>query len=171
MHLINVGGVSQDDSTQQDSKPTVIALIDGYILPHSIQNKTYMWEAPAVTDMMGNAIATQTEAKVMTYMTYIYTIKLIRIKDKNDPLLNCNNSTQTIGLCLAPNIITNNSIIFESNGSFRTFKNDKINPFTVINKAIFYNYPQMLGKKRIFFSSTQNHVANIEKIINTPINQ
>ncbi|MDI2111714.1 hypothetical protein [Commensalibacter nepenthis] len=139
---------------KNDGHPTVIALVDSAPIEGSEESETHTWDAPVFTDDMGRTTLSEKQGVTINYKTYYYKVKLVRPEGKDNPLFKCLSSNDRMKVCIAPANPSNYKTIFSS---YVTITTDNVNYITNVDHlttAVFYNYPNMMGKKWVYFTNT-----------------
>lgn len=148
-NVINTGYHSRGDG-----HPTVIALVDSAPIEGSETTETHTWDTPVFTDDMGRTTLSEKQGITITHKTYYYKAKLVRPEGKYNSLFECNSSIESLDYCIAPENPKNYKTIFSSYATIST--NNMVSGINVahLTIAIFYNYPNMIGKKWVYFTNT-----------------
>lgn len=148
-NVINVESYSKNDS-----HPTVIALVDSAPIEGSARTETHTWDAPVFTDDMGRTTLSEKQGVTITHKTYYYKVKLVRPEGKDNPLFECNSSYASRGYCIAPANPSNYKTIFSGYATISTDNTTAGINVAHLTTAVFYNYPNMMGKKWVYFTNT-----------------
>jgi len=135
---------------KNNEQPTVIALIDAAPIKGSTKTEERTWTVPVFTDDMGRTTLSELQGITITYRTYYYKVKLIRPEGKDNPLFKCNNEGSSQNYCIAPENPSNYQTIFSSYATLTTNSSNIKN----LTTAIFYDYPNMVGKKWVYFTNS-----------------
>ena len=143
-------------------KPTVFALIDAGIIDTYTQR--FISEMPYSSDPSTGATTMWTNhVDEVTMNTIIFRISLVRPVNKESPLYICNNTSLSTNLCTYPDkfmpdkYITDSlkykdiyETIFHGVGSMTTNSPDPAYIQDHLVSSVLYQYPNLLGKKRIY---------------------
>ena len=134
-------------------KPTVFALVDSRLVntytQRFISNEPYSSDpSTGATTMWTNHVDEVTMNKVAIG------IKLVRpIGSKDNPLYQCNNSSLSADLCIFPDSYwldtSHYETIFYGVGTMTTSARDPDYIENHLTSSILYQYPNLLGKKRV----------------------
>lgn len=152
LQLLGYNVVDTGYYPKNNGQPTVIALIDSAPIKGSEKTETHTWTVPVFTDAMGKTTLSETQGITLTRKIYYYKVKLVRPEGKDNALFKCNNEGTSIEYCIAPNNPNNYKTIFSS---YATLSTDNPNSFINLNHltaAVFYDYPNTIGKKWIYFT-------------------
>ncbi|MDI2111716.1 hypothetical protein [Commensalibacter nepenthis] len=139
---------------KNDGHPTVIALVDSAPIEGSEESETHTWDAPVFTDDMGRTTLSEKQGVTINYKTYYYKVKLVRPEGKDNPLLKCNSSQDPTGVCIGPENPSNYKTIFTGYATILTDSKSPSMNLAHLTTAVFYNYPNMMGKKWVYFTNT-----------------
>lgn len=148
-HLIDT-----EENPYYDGHPTVIALVNSSPIEESETTETHTWDSPVFTDDMGRTTLSEKRGVTITHRTYYYKVKLVRPEGKDNPLFTCLSSQDNMRVCIAPANPSNYTTIFSG---YATISTDNPNPFgnlAHLTAAVFYNYPNMMDKKWVYFTNT-----------------
>ena len=143
-------------------KPTVFALIDAGIIDTYTQR--FISEVPYSSDPSTGATTMWTNhVDEVTMNTIIFRISLVRPVNKESPLYICNNTSLSTNFCTYPDkfmpdkYITDSlkykdiyETIFHGVGSMTTNSPDPGYIEHHLTSSVLYQYPNLLGKKRIY---------------------
>lgn len=149
---------------KNDGHPNVIALVESGEDPSKTHEVVRTWTEPMYTDSMGNPTAWETKSDSYTMKHIDYKVTLVRPDDKNNPLFVCNSTPLSTDLCVAPEHPDHYQTIFQGTGSMDT--NDNSPPYILdhITTALWNNYPNMMGKHKVFlYSQTQPQIIRVEE--------
>ncbi|MBI0017709.1 MULTISPECIES: hypothetical protein [unclassified Commensalibacter] len=133
-------------------KPTVFALVDSRLVntytQRFISNEPYSSDpGTGATTMWTNHVDEVTMNKVAIG------IKLVRPIGKDNPLYQCNNSSLSADLCIFPDSYwldtSHYETIFYGVGTMTTSARDPDYIENHLTSSILYQYPNLLGKKRV----------------------
>ena len=133
-------------------KPTVFALVDSRLVntytQRFISNEPYSSDpSTGATTMWTNHVDEVTMNKVAIG------IKLVRPIGKDNPLYQCNNSSLSADLCIFPDSYwldtSHYETIFYGVGTMTTSARDPDYIENHLTSSILYQYPNLLGKKRV----------------------
>ncbi|CAI3954761.1 MULTISPECIES: hypothetical protein [Commensalibacter] len=127
--------------------PTVIALVDSSPIEGSEESETHTWDAPVFTDDMGRTTLSEKQGVTINYKTYYYKVKLVRPEGKGNSLFECNSSNESRDYCIAPANPSNYQTIFTGYATLTTDNTTTGINVSHLTTAVFYNYPNMMGKK------------------------
>ncbi|MBH9970704.1 MULTISPECIES: hypothetical protein [unclassified Commensalibacter] len=133
-------------------KPTVYALVDSQVLDTYTQR--FISEMPYSSDPGTGATTMWTDHVDEVVMNRIvYGIKLVRPIGKDNPLYQCNNSSLSTDFCTFPdsywNDISHYETIFYGVGTMTTNARDSDYIENHLVSSVLYQYPNLLGKKRV----------------------
>ncbi|CAI3954795.1 hypothetical protein [Commensalibacter papalotli (ex Botero et al. 2024)] len=151
---LNYDVIDVGDNSKNDGHPTVIALVDSSPIEGSATTETHTWDAPVFTDDMGRTTLSEKQGVTITHKAYYYKVKLVRPEGKDNPLFTCLSSRDNMGGCIAPANPSGYKTIYSS---YATISTDNVNYITNVDHlvtAVFYNYPNMMGKKWVYFTNT-----------------
>lgn len=133
---------------KNDGHPNVIAMVDSGVL--KTYEKDIIWQTPMSTDPnTGAPTMWQTDGQTVTMHIIYYKVKLVRPIGKDNPLFRCNNSSLGDSLCVYSDNPSNYETIFEGYGTMDTNAQDFAYILNHLTASVFYQYPNLLGKKRI----------------------
>ena len=150
-------------------KPTVYALVDSQVLDtytqRFISNEPYSSDpGTGATTMWTNHVDEVTMNKI------VYGIKLVRPIGKDNPLYQCNNSSLSTNFCTFPEGYweddTRYKTIFYGVGTTTTNSPDPAHIEHHLVSSVLYQYPNLLGKKRIHQISQP--FFQVTKVTDTP---
>lgn len=150
-------------------KPTVYALVDSQVLDtytqRFISNEPYSSDpSTGATTMWTNHVDEVTMNKI------VYGIKLVRPIGKDNPLYQCNNSSLSTNFCTFPEGYweddTRYKTIFYGVGTTTTNSPDPAHIEHHLVSSVLYQYPNLLGKKRIHQISQS--FFQVTKVTDTP---
>ena len=133
-------------------KPTVFALVDSRLVntytQRFISNEPYSSDpGTGATTMWTNHVDEVTMNKI------VYGIKLVRPIGKDNPLYQCNNSSLSTDFCTYPDSYwldtSHYETIFYGVGTMTTNARDSDYIENHLVSSVLYQYPNLLGKKRI----------------------
>lgn len=139
---------------KNDSHPTVIALVDSSPIEGSSRSETHTWDAPVFTDSMGRTTLSEKQGVTITHTKYYYKVKLVRPEGKDNPLFQCQSSQDPTGVCIAPINPMNYKVIFSGYATISTDNTVSTINVDHLTVAVFNNYPNMMGKKWVYFTNT-----------------
>ena len=159
-------------------KPTVFALIDAGIIDTYTQR--FISEVPYSSDPSTGATTMWTNhVDEVTMNTIIFRISLVRPVNKESPLYICNNTSLSTNFCTYPDkfmpdkYITDSlkykdiyETIFHGVGSMTTNSPDPAYIQDHLVSSVLYQYPNLLGKKRIHQISQP--FFQVTKVTDTP---
>lgn len=125
----------------------MIALVDSSPIDGSSKTETHTLNAPVFTDDMGRTTLSEMQGVTITHTMYYYKVKLVRPEGKDNHLLKCDVTSENTGYCIAPVNPSNYKTIFTG---YATLSIDSKSPsmnLDHLTTAVFYNYPNMMGKK------------------------
>ena len=154
-------------------KPTVFALVDSQLLDtYKIE---LISEVPYSSDPSTGATTMWTNhVDEVTMNKIVYGIKLIRLIDKDNPLYKCNNSSLSTDFCTFPEGYWGDGVknthnykaIFDGVGTTTTNSPDPAHIEHHLTSSVLYQYPNLLGKKRIHQISQP--FFQVTKVTDTP---
>ncbi len=142
-HVVDVGF-----DPKNDGHPNAIAMIDSEVL--KTYEKDIIWQTPMSTDPnTGAPTMWQTDGKTVTMHIIYYKVKIVRPIGKDNPLFRCNSSSLSGNFCVYSDNPSNYETIFEGYGTMDT--NAQVSAYILdhLTASVFYQYPNLLGKKRI----------------------
>ncbi|AYN86798.1 hypothetical protein [Commensalibacter melissae] len=133
-------------------KPTVFALVDSRLV--NTYTQRFISNEPYSSDPSTGATTMWTSHVDEVAMNRIvYGIKLVRPIGKDNPLYQCNNSSLSINFCTFPDRfwkdISNYKTIFYGVGTMTTNARDPDYIENHLVSSVLYQYPNLLGKKRV----------------------
>ena len=133
-------------------KPTVYALIDSQVLDTYTQR--FISEVPYSSDPSTGATTMWTNHVDEVTMNAInFGIKLVRPIGKDNPIYQCNNSSLSTNFCTFPDSYWDDTshyeTIFYGIGTMDTNSPDPAHIEHHLVSSVLYQYPNLLGKKRI----------------------
>lgn len=136
---------------KNNGHPTVIALVDSSPIAGTEEKTEHNMTVPLFTDDMGRTTMSQMQGETITYKTYYYKVTLIRPEGENNSLFQCLSSQDPTGVCIAPVNPSNYKMIFTGYATLTT--DNKVSTINTdhLTAAVFYNYPNMMGKKWVYF--------------------
>ncbi|CAI3955563.1 hypothetical protein [Commensalibacter papalotli (ex Botero et al. 2024)] len=148
--------------------PNVIAMVDSGVL--KTYDKTYTWQVPISTDpTTGQPNMWDTQGQTVTMNLIYYKIKIVRPIGKDNPLFICNNSSLSMNFCIySQDNPSNYETIFEGYGTMDTNARDPAYIEDHLASSVLYQYPTLLGKKRVFQIS--QIYPQVTKVTDAPTN-
>ncbi|MDI2111711.1 hypothetical protein [Commensalibacter nepenthis] len=149
-------------------KPNVIAMVDSGVL--KTYDKTYTWQVPISTDpTTGQPNMWDTQGQTVTMNLIYYKIKIVRPIGKDNPLFTCNNSSLSMNFCTySQDNPSDYETIFEGYGTMDTNARDPAYIADHLASSVLYQYPTLLGKKRVFQISQP--FFEVTKVTDSPTN-
>ncbi|CAI3955527.1 hypothetical protein [Commensalibacter papalotli (ex Botero et al. 2024)] len=151
-----------------EGNPNVIIMVDTGIL--KTYDKTYTWQVPISTDpTTGQPNMWDTQGQTVTMNLIYYKIKIIRPIGKDNPLFTCNNSSLSMNFCIySQDNPSTYETIFEGYGTMDTNARDPAYIEDHLASSVLYQYPTLLGKKRVFQIS--QIYPQVTKVTDAPTN-
>lgn len=150
---------------KNDGHPNVIALVESGEDPSKTHEVVRTWTEPMYTDSMGNPTAWDTKSDSYTMRHIDCKVTLVRPDGKDNPLFKCvtDNNFRT-GFCIAPEHPDHYQTIFQGTGSMDTDARDPDYILDHITTAVWNNYPNMMGKHKVFlYSQPQPQIIRVEE--------
>ena len=154
-------------------KPTVYALVDSRVLDTYTQR--FISEVPYSSDPSTGATTMWTNhVDEVTMNEIVYHVKFVRPIGKDNKLLQCNNSSLSTNFCTFPQSYWEDSVkntpyyetIFDGAGVTTTNSPDPAHIEHHLVSSVLYQYPNLLGKKRIHQISQS--FFQVTKVTDTP---
>ena len=150
-------------------KPTVFALVDSQVADTYTQR--FISNEPYSSDPSTGATTMWTShVDEVTMNRIVYGIKLVRPIGKDNSLYQCNNSSLSADLCIFPDSYWDNTshyeTIFYGVGTMTTSARDPDYIENHLTSSVLYQYPNLLGKKRIVQISQP--FFQVTKVTDTP---
>ena len=154
-------------------KPTVYAMIDSRVLDTYTQR--FISEVPYSNDPSTGATTMWTNhVDEVTMNEIVYHVKFVRPIGKDNKLLQCNNSSLSTDFCTFPQSYWEDSVkntpyyetIFDGAGVMNTSASDPDYIENHLTSSVLYQYPNLLGKKRIHQISQP--FFQVTKVTDTP---
>ncbi|MBI0019454.1 hypothetical protein H3S71_08975 [Commensalibacter sp. W8133] len=154
-------------------KPTVYALVDSRVLDTHTQR--FISEVPYSSDSSTGATTMWTNhVDEVTMNEIVYHVKFVRPIGKDNKLLQCNNSSLSTNFCTFPQSYWEDSVkntpyyetIFDGAGVTTTNSPDPAHIEHHLVSSVLYQYPNLLGKKRIHQISQS--FFQVTKVTDTP---
>ena len=150
-------------------KPTVFALVDSQLL--DTYKKELISEVPYSSDPSTGATTMWTNhVDEVTINSIVLGIKLVRPIGKDNPLYQCNYSSLSTNFCTYPDSYWGNNsqyeTIFHGVGVMNTSASDPAHIENHLISSVLYQYPNLLGKKRIHQISQP--FFRVTKVTDTP---
>ncbi|CAI3955421.1 hypothetical protein [Commensalibacter papalotli (ex Botero et al. 2024)] len=148
--------------------PNVIAMVDSGVL--KTYDKTYTWQVPISTDpTTGQPNMWDTQGQTVTMNLIYYKIKIVRPIGKDNPLFTCNNSSLSMNFCTySQDNLSTYETIFEGYGTMDTNARSPTYILDHLTSSVLYQYPTLLGKKRVFQISQP--FFEVTKVTDAPTN-
>lgn len=157
---------TEDNTTKSNVTPTVVALVEAVeikgskkiVTPFMISKVAYSYDPlnPPYDATWVDRVSRDTFLK----------ITLIRPQGKNNPLSYCDDSAskelRDFRFCLSPENFQNYTTIFSGYAKISANSSSIYENSNRLIESIFYNYPNMIGKKWVYFeypSKTPNYAA------------
>ena len=133
-------------------KPTVFALVDSQVADTYTQR--FISNEPYSSDPSTGATTMWTShVDEVTMNRIVYGIKLVRPIGKDNSLYQCNNSSLSADLCIFPDSYWDDTshyeTIFYGVGTMTTSARDPDYIENHLTSSVLYQYPNLLGKKRV----------------------
>ena len=154
-------------------KPTVYAMVDSRVLDTYTQR--FISEVPYSSDPSTGATTMWTNhVDEVTMNEIVYHVKFVRPIGKDNKLLQCNNSSLSTNFCTFPQSYWEDSVkntpyyetIFDGAGVTTTNSPDPAHIEHHLVSSVLYQYPNLLGKKRIHQISQS--FFQVTKVTDTP---
>lgn len=144
-----------DNTTKSSVTPTVVALIEAVeikgskkiVTPFMISKTAYSYDPsnPPYDARWVDRVSRDTFLKII----------LIRPQGNNNPLLSCDDSKsrelRDYRFCLSPEVFQNYTTIFSGYAKISANSSSIYENSNRLIESIFYNYPDMIGKKWVYF--------------------
>ena len=150
-------------------KPTVFALVDSRLV--NTYTQRFISNEPYSSDPSTGATTMWTShVDEVTMNRIVYGIKLVRPIGKDNSLYQCNNSSLSADLCIFPDSYWDDTshyeTIFYGVGTMTTSARDPDYIENHLTSSILYQYPNLLGKKRVIQISQP--FFQVTKVTDTP---
>lgn len=139
-------------NSENDGHPTIIALVDSSKIEKSERTQNYTGISPVYTSDTELKTSPKLQGRNITLKTYYYKVTIVRPENQDNPLFQCLNSQDSNKVCIAPSNFNNYKTIFSG---YSTVSTDQRIPKETLQRlisSIFYNYPNISGKKWVYFN-------------------
>jgi len=139
-------------NSNNDGHPTIIVLVDASKIENSEKIQNYTGLSPVYTSDIVLKTSSKQQRRNITLKTYYYKVAIVRPEGSNNLLFQCLDSQDPNKVCIAPENPSNYQTIFSAYSMISTDQRVPQETLQRLVSSVFYNYPNMVGKKWVYFN-------------------